>query len=68
MAFIFIAMLSMIVGSIVVELVLPQAVKDRIGTAICWGMMSLTMTFLGLATIGLLIATWVQFIKPALAS
>jgi hypothetical protein len=65
--FIFLVMLGMIVGSIVVELVLPQGVKDRLGAAICWGMMSLTMTFLGLSTLGLLWATWVQFIKPALA-
>ena len=68
MAFIFLVMLGMILGSIVVELILPQATKDRIGAVICWGMMALTMTFLGLSTVGLLIATWVQFIKPALAS
>jgi hypothetical protein len=68
MTFIFLAMLAMIVGSIVVELILPQAVKDRVGTVICWGMMGLTMTFLGLATLGLLIATWMRFIQPALAS
>lgn len=68
MTFIFLAMLAMIVGSIIVEMILPQSVKDRVGTLICWGMMSLTMTFLGLATVGLLIATWVRYIKPALAS
>jgi hypothetical protein len=66
--FIFLAMLAMIAGSIVVEMILPLSVKDRLGTLICWGMMSLTMTFLGLATVGLLIATWVRYIKPALAS
>jgi hypothetical protein len=66
--FIFLVMLGMIVGSIVIELILPQGAKDRLGAAICWSMMALTMTFLGLATVGLLIATWVQFIKPALAS
>jgi len=66
--FIFLAMLGMIAGSVVVELILPQATKDRLGAAICWGMMATTMTFLGLATVGLLIATWIQFIKPALAS
>jgi hypothetical protein len=65
-AFIFLVMLGMIVGSIVVELILPQATKDRLGSLICWGMMSLTMTFLGISTLGLLIATWVRFIKPAL--
>ena len=31
------------------------------------GMMAITMTFLGLSTVGLLIATWVQFIKPAIS-
>jgi hypothetical protein len=66
-AFIFLVMLGMIAGSIVVELILPQATKDRLGSAICWGMMSLTMTFLGLSTVGLLIATWIKYIKPALA-
>jgi hypothetical protein len=65
-AFIFLVMLGMIVGSVVVEMILPQATKDRLGSMICWGMMSLTMTFLGLSTVGLLIATWVKFIKPAL--
>jgi hypothetical protein len=30
-------------------------------------MMSLTMTFLGLSTLGLLVATWYKFIKPAFA-
>jgi hypothetical protein len=48
-------------------MVLPQATKDRLGSMICWGMMAITMTFLGLSTVGLLIATWVQFIKPAIS-
>ena len=68
MAFIFLVMLAMIVGSIVIEMILPQAAKDRLGAMICWGMMSITMTFLGLSTIGLLVATWYKFIKPAFAS
>ena len=54
-------------SSVLVEMVLPQATKDRLGSMICWGMMAITMTFLGLSTVGLLIATWVQFIKPAIS-
>lgn len=67
MGFIFLVMLAMIVGAFVIEAILPQGAKDRLGAVICWGMMSLTMTFLGLSTVGLLIATWFKFIKPALA-
>ena len=65
MAFIFLAMLGMIVGSIVIEFILPQPVKDRIGTAVCWGMMGVTMAFLILSTIGLLVATYYRFIQPS---
>jgi hypothetical protein len=65
--FIVLVMLGMIAGSVLVEMVLPQATKDRLGSMICWGMMAITMTFLGLSTVGLLIATWVQFIKPAIS-
>jgi hypothetical protein len=64
--FIFLIMLAMIAGSIVVELILPQAFKDRVGTAVCWGMMGVTMAFLILSTIGLLVATWYQYIRPYL--
>ena len=67
MGFIFLVMLSMIAGAFVIEFILPQRAKDRLGAVICWGMMSLTMTFLGLSTIGLIVATWFKFIKPALA-
>lgn len=67
MKFIVLVMLGMIAGSVLVEMVLPQATKDRLGAMICWGMMAITMTFLGLSTVGLLIATWVQFIKPAIS-
>jgi hypothetical protein len=66
--FIFLFMLAMIAGSIVVEFVLPQAIKDRIGTLVCWGMMGVTMTFLILSTIGLLIATWFRYIQPSLGA
>ncbi len=67
MKFIVLVMLGMIAGSVLVEMVLPQGTKDRLGAMICWGMMAITMTFLGLSTVGLLIATWVQFIKPAIS-
>ena len=67
MKFIVLVMLGMIAGSVLVEMVLPQATKDRLGSMICWGMMAITMTFLGLSTVDLLIATWVQFIKPAIS-
>ncbi len=67
MGFIFLVMLGMIVGSIIIEMILPQATKDRLGAMICWGMMALTMTFLGLSTLGLLVATWFKFIKPAIS-
>ncbi len=67
MGFIFLVMVAMIVGAFAVEFILPQRAKDRLGAIICWGMMSLTMTFLGLSTIGLLVATWFKFIKPALS-
>ncbi len=67
MGFIFVVMLAMIVAAFVIEAILPLRAKDRLGAMICWGMMSLTMTFLGLSTVGLLIATWFKFIKPAFA-
>lgn len=54
MLWIVLMMLGLIVVSIISDLVLPQAVKDRLGIAICWGMMAITMTFLGLSTLGLL--------------
>ena len=68
MGFIFLVMLAMIVGAFVIEAILPQRAKDRLGAMICWGMMSVTMTFLGLSTVGLLIATWFKFIKPLFAT
>lgn len=68
MGFIFLVMLAMIVGAFVIEAILPLRTKDRLGAMICWGMMSITMTFLGLSTLGLLVATWFKFIKPIFAS
>ena len=68
MTFIFLIMLAMIAGSIVVEFILPQAFKDRAGTAVCWGMMGVTMAFLILSTLGLLAATWFRYIQPMLST
>lgn len=68
MQFVLLAMLAMIAASIAFEMVLPQAVKDRLGSAICWGMMAITMTFLGLSTLGLLYATFAIYIRPHLGT
>ena len=68
MSWIFMVMLGLIAGSIVIEMILPQAIKDRMGAALCWGMMAVTMTFLGMATIGLIWSTWSIYIQPALFS
>ncbi len=67
MTWIFLMMLGMIGGSIVVERILPQRTKDRMGAMICWGMMAITMTFLGLSAIGLIVATYFTYIQPLLA-
>ncbi len=66
MSWIFLMMLAMIGGSIMVELVLPMRIKQALGNGICWIMMAVTMTSLGLATLGLLYVSWVQYIQPAL--
>ena len=68
MQFVLYAMLVMIAASIATELVLPKALKDRLGTAICWGMMAITMAFLGLSTAGLLYATFALYIRPHLGT
>lgn len=67
MAWIFLVMLGMIAGSVVVELILPLRVKERLGAAICWSMMAITMTFLGASTLGLLFVAWQNLIQPLLA-
>ena len=67
MQFIISVMLGIIVGAIVVELILPQGFKDRLGAAICWAMMAVTMLFLAGATVGLLYGTWTQYLKPLFA-
>jgi hypothetical protein len=64
MTWIFLMMLGMIGGSIVVELVLPARIKQALGNAICWSMMAVTMTTLGLCTLGLLYVTATNYIIP----
>ena len=66
MGWILLVMLGMIGGSIVVELILPLAVKERLGAAICWMMMAVTMTSLGLATLGLFYVIYSNFVQPLL--
>ena len=68
MKFVLLAMLAMIGGSVVLEMIVPQAIKNRLGAAICWGMMAFTMTFLGIATLGLLYTTYAWFVRPLIAS
>jgi len=64
MTWILLMMLTMIGGSIIVERILPQATNDRLGAMICWGMMAFTMTFLGMAALGLIFVTVTNFILP----
>lgn len=64
---IFIIMILLIAGSWILERVLPQGVKDRLGASICWGMMAITMTFLGLSTVGLILVIVQNQILPLLA-
>ncbi len=67
MTWIFMVMLGMIVGSIVIERILPQRTKDKLGAMICWLMMAITMSFLGLSAVGLVIVTVRSFILPLFA-
>lgn len=64
MGWIFLVMLAMIAGSIVIELILPSSVKERLGAMICWSMMAVTMTFLGASTLGLVFVGWTQILQP----
>ena len=66
MGWILLVMLGMIGGSIVVELILPHTIKERLGAVICWMMMAVTMTFLGLATVGLVVVLYTQVLQPLL--
>ena len=67
MTFIVTMMLGLIVASIIAELILPTALKSRLGTVITWGMMAITMTFLGLSTLGLIYVAWTNILAPMLA-
>lgn len=67
MVFILGVMLLMIVGSIVLEFILPASIKERLGVAICWTMMAITMTFLGLSTVGLVVIIGYQVVLPAIS-
>jgi hypothetical protein len=64
MSWIFLVMLGMIVGSIIVERILPQRTKDRLGAVICWCMMAITMSFLTLSAVGLVFVTVTNYIIP----
>ena len=64
MQFIFTMMIAMVAGSIVVEWILPQKLKDTLGAGICWMMMAVTMLFLGVSTIGLIWMGYQNFIAP----
>jgi len=66
MTFIVSMMLGLIVVSIIAELILPTALKSRLGTVITWGMMAITMTFLGLSTLGLIYVAWTNILAPML--
>ncbi len=67
MTWIFMVMLGMIVGSIAIERILPQRTMDKLGAVICWLMMAITMSFLGLSAVGLVIVTIRSFILPLFA-
>ena len=64
MTWIFMVMLGMITGSIIVERILPQRTKDRLGAVICWCMMAITMSFLTLSAVGLVFVTVTNYIIP----
>ncbi len=68
MTWIFLMMLGMIIGSIIIERILPQPTKDRLGAAICWCMMALTMSFLTLSAFGLIYITVTEYLLPRLSS
>ncbi len=67
MTWIFMVMLAMIGGSIIIERILPQRTKDKLGAMICWSMMAITMSFLALSALGLVIVTIRSYILPLFA-
>lgn len=68
MTWILLVMLAMIVGSVVVEWILPMSLKETLGAAICWGMMAVTMTFLAGSTAGLLWIIATRIVAPMLSA
>ncbi len=68
MGWILTVMLVMIAASVVLEKVLPIRLKEFLGRTICWGMMAVTMAFLGLSSVGLLYVVTVNVILPALSA
>ena len=68
MTWIFLMMLGMIIGSIIIERILPQPTKDRLGAVICWCMMALTMSFLTLSAVGLIFVTVTNYVLPLFSS
>ena len=68
MGWILSVMLIMIAISLVLEKILPLRLKEFLGRTICWGMMAVTMAFLGLSTVGLLYVISVNVIIPALSA
>ncbi len=68
MGWILTVMLIMIAASVVLEKVLPMRLKEFLGRTICWGMMAVTMAFLGLSSVGLLYVVTVNVILPAFSA
>ncbi len=64
MTWIFMVMLGMIVGSVIIERILPQRTKDKLGAVICWSMMAITMSFLALSAVGLVVVTLQSYVLP----
>ena len=67
MTWIFLMMLAMIGGSILVELILPATIKQKLGNVICWLLIAITMGSLGLCSLLLAFVTWTNYIQPILA-
>ena len=61
-------MLGLIVLSLILEWILPLAAKEAAGRVICWMMMAITMTFLGLSTVGLVFVIGKNVVWPMLSS
>jgi hypothetical protein len=62
--FILVFMFGLIIGSIVLEAVVPSRIKNVLGVGICWSMMAITMSFLVLSTVGLAAVIWLNVVAP----